>query len=52
MPLVLDWYLPFSCFCKCERSKLSKFDLPSSSQIWRWICFQMFIVLIVYVFFG
>jgi len=61
IPLVLDWYFPPSCFYNYERSKLSKFDLPSSNHIWRWICFffpnncllmTLFLVLIVYVYFG
>jgi len=42
VPLVLNQYFPPSCFCKCGRSKLSKFNLSSSNQIWRWICFLFF----------
>jgi hypothetical protein len=31
IPLVLNWYFPPSCFCRCRRSKPSKFDLPPSN---------------------
>ncbi len=31
IPLILNWYFRPSCFCKCGRSKLFKFDLFFSS---------------------